>query len=208
MREKPFPLFDLPSGHRDNIYMKTPTLNSGGGLGGRVKRMRRHAGILAMSLGITATVVASPTVKSGGKAVRGITATASSKLHWFQIGKASWYGPHFNGHKTANGEKYDQEALTCAHRTLPMGSWIRVTNLHNQKTVFLRVNDRGPMSSGLIVDLSHGAALRLGVAGLANVKIEQVDPNDPAVAEEMVAQLQLPSNPMFPLAVSPVVLGR
>ena len=208
MREKPFPLFDLPSGHRDNIYMKTPTLNSGGGLGGRVKRMRRHAGILAMSLGITATVVASPMVKSDGKAVRGTTAAVLPKHHWFQIGKASWYGPHFNGHKTANGEKYDQEALTCAHRTLPMGSWIRVTNMRNQKTVFLRVNDRGPMSSGLIVDLSHGAALRLGVAGLAKVKIEEVDPNDPAVAEEMVAQLQLPSNPMFPAMVSPIVLGR
>jgi rare lipoprotein A len=170
--------------------------------------MRRHAGILAMSLGITATVVASPMVKSGEKAVRGTSAAVRSTHHWFQIGKASWYGPHFNGHKTANGEKYDQEALTCAHRTLPMGSWIRVTNLHNQKTVFLRVNDRGPMSPSLIVDLSHGAALRLGVDGLAKVTIEQVDPNDPAVAEEMVAQLQLSSSPIFPSALSPIVLGR
>src|ERR1700735_5655243 len=174
MERKPFRLFDLPSPEPDNITMKTPTLNSGGGLRGRVKRMRRHAGILAMSLGMTATVVASPTVKSGDKAVRGTTAAILPKLHWFQIGKASWYGPHFNGHKTANGEKYDQEALTCAHRTLPLGSWIRVTNLHNQKTVFLRVNDRGPLSSSLIVDLSHGAARVLGVAGLAQVKLEQV----------------------------------
>jgi rare lipoprotein A (peptidoglycan hydrolase) len=64
------------------------------------------------------------------------------------------------------------------------------------------------MSSSLIVDLSHGAAQLLGVTGLAQVKLEQVDPNDPAIAEEMVAQLQLPSNPMLPLAVSPIVLGR
>jgi rare lipoprotein A (peptidoglycan hydrolase) len=64
------------------------------------------------------------------------------------------------------------------------------------------------MSSGLIVDLSHGAAQKLGVAGLAKVKLEQVDPNDPAVAEEMVAQLQLPSNKMFPLPATPIVLGR
>jgi len=170
--------------------------------------MRRHAGILAMSLGITATVVASPTVKSGDKTVHGIKNAVLSTHHWFQIGKASWYGPHFNGHKTANGEKYDQEALTCAHRTLPLGSWIRVTNLRNQKTVFLRVNDRGPMSTGLIVDLSHGAAQLLGVDGLAKVRLDQVDPSDPAIAEEMVAQLQLSSNPILPMPVSPVVLGR
>jgi rare lipoprotein A len=65
------------------------------------------------------------------------------------------------------------------------------------------------MSTGLIVDLSHGAAQKLGVAGLAKVKLEQVDPNDPEVAEEMAAQLQLPSDPLFPLLpVSPIVLGR
>ena len=149
-----------------------------------------------MSLGMTASVVASQTVKSDGKAFRGNKTAASSTHHWFQTGKASWYGPHFNGHKTANGEKYNQEAFTCAHRTLPLGSWVRVTNLLNQKSVFLRVNDRGPMSTGLIVDLSHAAAQRLGVAGIGRVKLEEVNPEDPTVAEQMVAQLNLPAIPV------------
>jgi rare lipoprotein A len=82
-------------------------------------------------------------------------------------------------------------ALTCAHRTLPLGSWVRITNLHNKMTLLLRVNDRGPMSSGLIVDLSYGAAQKLGVAGLAKVRIEQVSSTDPDIAEQMVAQIPI-----------------
>jgi rare lipoprotein A len=98
-------------------------------------------------------------------------------------------------------------ALTCAHRTLPLGSWVRVTNLHNKMTLLLRVNDRGPMASGLIVDLSYGAAQRLGVAGLAKVRIEQVSSTDPEVAEQLVAQIPvvdpvaMESNPLGLLAV-------
>jgi rare lipoprotein A len=120
-------------------------------------------------------------------------ANASAKRHWFEIGKASWYGGRFNGKKTANGEKYDMYALTCAHRTLPLGSWVRVTNLYNKKTTLLRVNDRGPMAPNLIVDLSYAAAERLGfeVNGLAKVRIEVINPADPALAEEMVARLKM-----------------
>jgi rare lipoprotein A len=166
-----------------------------GALQGKVGRKCTRAGVLAVTLGLTASLVASPTVKReiGVTTDKTQSGNATPKRHWFQIGKASWYGGRFNGRKTANGESYDMYALTCAHRTLPLGSWVRVTNLHNKKWTLLRVNDRGPMASNLIVDLSYAAATRLGfdVNGLAKVRIEVVNPTDPALAEELVAQLKM-----------------
>jgi rare lipoprotein A len=82
-------------------------------------------------------------------------------------------------------------AMTCAHRTLPLGSWIRVTNLKNNKSTLLRVNDRGPVPLNRIVDLSYAAAQKLGVAGLAKVRVEEVNPTDPELAEMMVSQLRM-----------------
>jgi rare lipoprotein A len=180
-----------------------------GALQGKVGRKCTRAGVLAVTLGLTASLVASPTVKReiGVTTDKTQSGNATPKRHWFQIGKASWYGGRFNGRQTANGETYDMYALTCAHRTLPLGSWVRITNLHNKMTLLLRVNDRGPMSSGLIVDLSYGAAQKLGVAGLAKVRIEAVSPADPEVAEQMVAQIPvadpaaMESNPLGLLAV-------
>lgn len=91
-----------------------------------------------------------------------------------QIGRASWYGPYHHGRKTANGEIYDMNALTAAHRTLPLGTWVRVTNLGNGRTVVVRLNDRGPYIDGRIIDLSRKAAEVLGMVekGLAEVSIE------------------------------------
>jgi rare lipoprotein A len=184
-------------------------MNVEGELQGKMGRKRTRAGVLAVTLGLTASLVASPTVKReiGVTPDKSPSANVAPKRHWFQIGKASWYGGRFNGRTTANGETYDMYALTCAHRTLPLGSWVRVTNLHNKMTLLLRVNDRGPMASGLIVDLSYGAAQRLGVAGLAKVRIEQVSSTDPEVAEQLVAQIPvvdpvaMESNPLGLLAV-------
>jgi rare lipoprotein A len=94
-----------------------------------------------------------------------------------QIGKASWYGRRFQGHRTASGEAFDFNMLTCAHRTLPIGTLLRVTNLGNRRSVMVRVNDRGPVPSGLIVDLSYGAARTLGFnrKGNARVRLEKVE---------------------------------
>jgi rare lipoprotein A len=90
-----------------------------------------------------------------------------------QEGLASVYGKHFNGRTTASGERYDSRALTAAHRTLPMGTDIRVTNLENGRSVRVRINDRGPHVRGRIVDLSSGAAAALGFStGVARVRIE------------------------------------
>jgi rare lipoprotein A len=186
--------------------MSDPTVNDVGQLQGKKKRKCTRAGVLAVTLGITASLVASPTVKRENAVVpdKSPSGKATAKRHWFQIGKASWYGGKFNGRLTANGEAYDMYALTCAHRTLPLGSWVRVTNLKNKRSTFLRVNDRGPMSESLIVDLSYAAAQRLGVEGLAKVRIEQVNPSDPKLAEQMVAQLKMDDPAKFqPLGEQP-----
>ncbi len=105
---------------------------------------------------------------------------------WFEIGQASWYGRKFQGRKTAAGEAYDMNALTCAHRTLPLGSWIRVTNLKNRKSVFVRVNDRGPVPRNRIVDLSFGAAQRVGLLGIGKVKLETVRNGDSEMANALL----------------------
>ena len=93
-------------------------------------------------------------------------------------GTASWYGTKFHGQPTANGEKYDLYGMSAAHKTLPLPSYVRVTNLDNGKAVVLRVNDRGPFYSDRIIDLSFAAAKKLGYAetGTARVKVEGIDP--------------------------------
>jgi rare lipoprotein A len=175
--------------------MSNPAMKVVGELQGKTRRLLKSSGVLALTLGLSASGVASPTVKRGPLAGNGVNPTTASKRHWFQIGKASWYGPGFHGRTTANGETYDMYALTCAHRTLPLGSWVRVTNLFNKKSVFLRVNDRGPMAKSLIVDLSYAAGQRLGINGLAQVSIEAVSARDKWLGEQLVAQLSMGNDP-------------
>ncbi len=94
-----------------------------------------------------------------------------------EIGTASWYGPGFHGGHTANGERYDQNDLTAAHRTLPLPSIVRVTNLDNGKSAIIRINDRGPFAHSRIIDLSRAAADKLGVirTGTAKVRVQFLD---------------------------------
>lgn len=91
-----------------------------------------------------------------------------------EVGLASWYGPKFNHRAAADGTLYDKDALTAAHRTLPMGSTVRVTNLATGQQIFVRITDRGPFVRGRVMDLSEGAAKAVGVyrAGVARVRIE------------------------------------
>ena len=91
-------------------------------------------------------------------------------------GIASWYGPDFDGKRTSSGETYDMNQLSAAHKTLPIPSWVLVTNLENNKQMTVRVNDRGPFHSGRIIDLSKAAAAHLGVIekGTARVKVELI----------------------------------
>lgn len=97
-------------------------------------------------------------------------------------GVASWYGESFHGKQAANGELFDMEALTAAHRTLPLGSVVRVVNLANGKYLHVRITDRGPYVNNRILDLSRGAAARLGMMeeGLSHVRIQLVGERRPA----------------------------
>lgn|SRR5690554_198374 len=95
-----------------------------------------------------------------------------------ETGLASWYGTKFHGQLTANGENYDLYGMTAAHKTLPLPSYVRVTNQDNQRSIIVRVNDRGPFHSDRIIDLSYAGAVKLGFAerGTARVKVEGIDP--------------------------------
>jgi rare lipoprotein A len=118
----------------------------------------------------------------------------SEVKHWFQVGVASWYGTKFQGRKTAGGERFDMNQMTCAHRSLPLGTWLRVTNLKNHRTAYVRVNDRGPVLEDRIVDLSFAAAQVLGLdsIGLGQVRLDPVSSSDPDLALALLAQLQMP----------------
>jgi rare lipoprotein A len=91
-----------------------------------------------------------------------------------QTGRASWYGRAFHGRKTASGERFNMDALTAAHRTLPLGSYVRVTVPYSGKSIVVKINDRGPYVHGRVIDLSYEAAKLLGLqrTGVAHVKIE------------------------------------
>ena len=112
---------------------------------------------------------------------RPATSTAPARPSEVQLGRASYYGPGFQGKRTANGEIFDQRQMVAAHRTLPLGSVVRVTNLDNGRQVELRVIDRGPYGknyrNGTIIDVSKGAARRLDFLedGLVKVRVEVLE---------------------------------
>src|SRR6516165_5364584 len=94
-----------------------------------------------------------------------------------QVGEASWYGRFFQHQRTASGETFDMYQFTAAHRTLPLGSWVKVTDLKNDRSVSVRINDRGPVPENRIIDLSYGAAKMLGMTenGIHPVRLELID---------------------------------
>lgn len=144
-------------------------------------------------------------------------APAAHKQHtlWHQIGLASWYGPRFQGRETANGETFNMNDLTCAHRFLPLGTWVKVTNLHTRKWIVVRVNDRGPAPETRIADLSSQAARMLGMhaRGVTRVRLDVIDPRQAVevarldklrlarlAAEESLPDVTTETAPLQPLA--------
>jgi len=107
----------------------------------------------------------------------------------YQVGTASWYGENFQGKPTASGEPYEMHDMTAASLTLPMGTFVRVTNLHNGKAVVVRINDRGPVVPGRIIDLSYGAAqaLQFKQRGLQRVRLDLVNPRQQTPVYQTVA---------------------
>jgi len=141
--------------------------------------------------------------------IKGVWYYPREDPNYDRSGIASWYGPPFHGRRTANGEIYDMNALTAAHKTLPMPTWVRVTNLENDRSLVLRVNDRGPFVHGRIIDVSKRASQLLGFhrGGTAKVRVtvvgsgrEQVVARKPVTpAEERTA---LPAVPRGDVAVA------
>ncbi len=149
----------------------------------RPRRLWTLAGaVLAILLGVASTQAAAPATHLNPQII-------VSRHHWYQLGVASWYGKFFEGRATASGEPFDPHQLTCAHRTLPLGSVLRVTNLRNHKSVIVTVNDRGPVPEDRVIDLSKAAANVLDFTdqGLAPVKVELIGPQDE------LAQLLMPA---------------
>src|SRR5580700_7769714 len=104
--------------------------------------------------------------------------TNSPKPKAYQVGTASWYGEYFQGRTTASGEPFDMRDFTAAHPSLPLGTFVKVTNLRNGKAVVVRINDRGPVVDGRIIDLSYNAARALGFQdrGLQTVRLDVYQP--------------------------------
>lgn len=117
---------------------------------------RTTRGILLTALVGSAFVAHIPTAQAGQK------------------GAASWYGPGFHGRQTASGERFNTHAFTAAHKTLPFGSRVKVTNEKNGRAVVVRINDRGPYAHGRIIDLSQASARAIGLGGVSRVRLSQI----------------------------------
>lgn len=151
--------------------------NCSGGLGGRIDP---KYGVAASARVIEP---GEPVPKGGGRyrvgkpyTVAGRTYVPEENPHYEAVGLASWYGDDFHGRYTANGEIFDMNSISAAHKTMPLPSYARVTNLRNHKSIIVRVNDRGPYAADRIIDLSVRTAKLLGFygKGLAKVKVEYV----------------------------------
>jgi rare lipoprotein A len=131
-------------------------------------------GLFLLSL-IASVIIASctPIYRQGGDSSG---SSGNSGKNWAETGEASWYGGKFHGRQTASGEVYDMHGISAAHKTLPLGTQIRVTNLTNNRQLVMRINDRGPFVKGRIIDCSREAARQLGFleAGITQVRIEVI----------------------------------
>jgi peptidoglycan lytic transglycosylase len=149
---------------------------------------RRLAESLAIALSVASLGAGAASGRGSSEAAKVTTplviATSSHKSpknrksQPYQVGTASWYGEDFQGRQTASGEPYDMRDFTAAHPSLPLGTFVRVTNLRNRKAVVVRINDRGPVVDGRIIDVSYNAARALGFRerGLQKVRLDIYQP--------------------------------
>jgi rare lipoprotein A len=154
--------------------------------------MRRVlSNILVALVLVTGLEAAPPNTHPDPYAAKSTTASRhrSKPQKAYQVGTASWYGRYFHGKETASGEPYNMYQFTAAHRRLPLGTILRVTNLENGESVIVRVNDRGPVPRTRIIDLSYGAARMIGLsgAGLGPVRLDIME------AAPVVAEVDFPA---------------
>jgi len=119
---------------------------------------------IAKAIGAAALIIGTAT----------LTLTAPAEANPLQSGGASWYGPGFHGRKTANGERFNTHAMTAAHRSLPFGTRVKVTNHRTGNSVVVRINDRGPFVGGRIIDLSQASARAIGISGVSQVTLSRL----------------------------------
>ncbi|MGO9211701.1 MAG: septal ring lytic transglycosylase RlpA family protein [Terriglobales bacterium] len=145
--------------------------------------MRRVLPCIMAMLVLVATVGAAPATKGPRSTKQG----PPKRQKPYEIGRASWYGKPFHGRATASGEPYDMFQFTAAHRELPLGTWVKVTNLRNGKWLMVRINDRGPVPESRIIDLSYGAAAMLEFrhTGVERVQLDIVPAQMVATAQNM-----------------------
>lgn len=138
--------------------------------------MQRFLAIILLTVALAAAPLATrepaPAPAAAAEAPAGAVFSVAKPP--YQVGIASWYGPWFQGKETTSGERFNMYAMTAAHRHLPLGTRVRVTNLLNQRSVTLRINDRGPVPTSRIIDLSYAAARAIGFYedGLIPVRID------------------------------------
>ena len=132
-----------------------------------------------------AKVTQPPVTATSGHKTRKTQRPNNSKSKAYQVGTASWYGEQFQGKQTASGEPFDMRDFTAAHPSLKLGTFVKVTNLRNGKTVVVRINDRGPVVDGRIIDLSYNAARALGFKdrGLQTVRLDLYQPTNMALLQ-------------------------
>jgi peptidoglycan lytic transglycosylase len=153
-------------------------------------RRRFAHGLAAVFLVVSLGAAQGPTSSGSGqtrKSKESQRATVKRHSKPYEVGTASWYGSYFEGRLTASGEPYNMYDLTAAHPTLPLGTLVRVTNLRNGRSVIVRINDRGPVVPGRIIDVSYSTAkvLKFKAKGLQRVRLDIVQP-------EVVAELHTP----------------
>ncbi len=142
-------------------------------------RLARGLALVALAVGLWAAQgpnISEATPDNKAVSPEILTSAHSGKPTPYQVGTASWYGEDFDGKTTASGETYDMFGMTAAHPTLPLGSYVKVTNLRNGKTVVVKVNDRGPIVPGRIIDLSMSAAeaLDFKAHGIQRVQLDVI----------------------------------
>lgn len=144
---------------------------------------RRIAQGLAVAFIVSLGVAQGPNSSGSAKteaaieqSMRQVVAPAGANIRPYQVGTASWYGEDFEGKPTASGEPYNMYDMTAAHPSLPLGTLVKVTNLHNRRAVIVRINDRGPVVPGRIIDLSYSAAriLNFQARGVQRVRLDVV----------------------------------
>lgn len=143
------------------------------------------AGAASGPSNLEAAKVTKPWVTVTAKPTNGHETQKPKKSQFYQVGTASWYGDYFQGKQTASGEPYDMRDFTAAHPTLPLGTFVKVTNLRNGRAVVVRINDRGPVVDGRIIDVSYNAAQALGFKerGLQTVRLDLYHPQTVAKLE-------------------------